>query len=150
MYTLKIHLLDYLVEALESFESVSSTKAAPVEHINELVKHSCRITYRKLSKRMQETVQNMERAVCRAQGTEDGIERSSCRVVEIEKAAASGRKKRISGERRNPFVAREDVNHYRYRMDRFVSRNPIWMDSGWLFRGEELQSLPDCVTECAL
>lgn len=63
LYTLKYHLLDHLVEDLERFGSISFMDAGPFEHFNVVIKQSYRMTSRRLTTRMDETVQRMGSAV---------------------------------------------------------------------------------------
>lgn len=63
LYTLKVHLLDHLIEDLERFGSIYFTEARPAEHFTVLIKQSYRTTSRRLSTRFQKALQNMSSAV---------------------------------------------------------------------------------------
>lgn len=67
-YILKCHLLD-----LERFGKMPFTSAAPVEHLDVLAKHRYRETSQWLSKRLQETVQNLKKTVRKVRQTENEV-----------------------------------------------------------------------------
>lgn len=63
LYILKLRLLVYLEDHVESFESMVHTDAALFEHFGVLNKQSYRLTSQWLSTKGQETVQNIKNAV---------------------------------------------------------------------------------------
>lgn len=71
--SLIFRLLCRPVENWERFGTMSYLDAAPFEQLNQLAGQPYRMTSGRLST-LQETMQNMESAVCRAQGTGDGVD----------------------------------------------------------------------------
>lgn len=70
--TLKIHLLNHLVEVSARFESMSPTEAGPFEHFNVLAEQSTKVTSRRLSTKLRIAVPNLENEMCRVQAAETG------------------------------------------------------------------------------
>lgn len=91
-YTFKFHRLDHPVENLKRFGDMSCTDEAPFERLNKLIERSYRMTSRRLSTRMQETVLNMKNALFRVQRSEDGVDMSRSG------AAVSKKQQRLESE----------------------------------------------------
>lgn len=115
-----------------------------------LVEHSYRTTFRRLSKRLQETAQSMENAVCRRQESEDG--------VAINGRGAASQRKRQCLERGREYVMRDGIYLSLEEMLKVADtrstgsplKNRYKRMVGRLLRRKAMQSLAECVRGCVL
>lgn len=81
LYTLKLHLVDHLVEDSERLGNMSLTGAKHFEHIGVLSSQSIGMTSRRLLMSMEDTVQSIEKAVSIVRKTENGVHKSLCKAA---------------------------------------------------------------------
>lgn len=125
------------------------SEPAPFEHFKVLRKQSYRMRFRRLSKRRQETVQNMESAVCRVQRTEDRLERSGSRGTRP--------KMRQRLVRREEYLVRDGIcsplDEMLKASDTERTSLSLAVRYRWrlvdIVKKEALHSLAECVKECA-
>lgn len=85
---LKFHLPDHVVDDLKRFGRILSRSARPFEHFNVLIKKYYRMTCRRLSTKMHETVQNLKNALDNVQRLGTDVHRSAVGVFALREKSA--------------------------------------------------------------
>lgn len=75
-FTLKIYLLNYVLENLERFWSLAFTDEAPSVHLDVLIEQSYRMSFCQYSTKIYDTVHNVGRAL-------ESVEREKSQIQEL-------------------------------------------------------------------